>query len=368
MSDTRTPRPYSIGVFWFVTLLAAGCVSLGRSGGLDWTLSEPARQSVAKPAVPDPSGAAAPLAAAGDAFRRRALSAPEPIVNSHTRDGNHPDDGPADAPIDSSGRVSPPALNAGAASPAPTSERTVDVAVSGPDERTLGSRAEFVVALTNVSGRTLPGAQVVIEYSDPLRLKEVSAGASREPGRLAWDLGELLVCERVQIQLEFECAAVAGDATLRVAAGGTGFQAPPRTATLQVAPVSRLDLRVADSADPIALRETTEYTIHVRNVDTVAHRNVTLYLMQSGQFQLGAIQARAGRRTLAIRSSPTREGQTIAIAESLPPGESFTLSVPAAAHAVGVGQLVVLLSSDLLPIALKVRETTVVDPPVVRTN
>jgi hypothetical protein len=208
----------------------------------------------------------------------------------------------------------------------------------------------------------------MIDYPDPLRLKEVSAGATREPGRLVWDLGNLLVQERVQIQLEFECATVADDAPLRVVAGATGFRAPPRTAPLQVAPVSRLDLRIADSADPIALGETTEYTIHIRNVDTVAHRNLTLYLMQSGQFQLGAIQGRAGRRTLPIRSSPTREGQTIAIAEALPPGESFAINVPAAAQAIGVGQLVVVLSSDSLQDVLKVRETTVVDPPVVRTN
>lgn len=359
MSDTRAPRPYSIGIFWFVTLLVAGCVSLGRNGGLDWTFTEPPSR-ISQPTPLD--------TATGDTFRRRALSAPDPIVNSHTRDGNQPHIGPPQVPVDSPVEVSPPALNAGAASPALASERAVDVAVSGPDRRTLGSRAEFIVTLTNVSGRTLPGAQVMIDYPDPLRLKEVSAGAAREPGRLVWDLGNLLVQERVQIQLEFECATVADDAPLRVVAGATGFRAPPRTAPLQVAPVSRLDLRIADSADPIALGVTTEYTIHIRNVDTVAHRNLTLYLMQSGQFQLGAIQGRAGRRTLPIRSSPTREGQTIAIAEALPPGESFAINVPAAAQAIGVGQLVVVLSSDSLQDVLKVRETTVVDPPVVRTN
>jgi hypothetical protein len=384
MSDTRAQRPYSIGMFWFVTLLVAGCVSLGRSGGLSWTLTEPpalaadatpldaatgapARQSVAKPAATDPSRGTAPLAVAGDNDRRRALSAPEPITNSHARGGSPPAIDPA-SPTTASEGASPPALDKGAGSPAFTSKRTVDVAVSGPDQRTLGSRAEFVVTLTNVSGRTLPGARVEIDYPDPLRLKEVSSGAARKPGRLAWDLGNLLVDERVQIQLEFECAAVADDALLSVVAGGTGFQTPPRTAPLHVAPVSRLDLQLADSADPIALRETTEYTIHVLNVDTVAHRNVTLFLMQSGQFRLGAIEARAGRRILPIRSSPTREGQTIAIAEVLAPGESFTLIVPAAAQDAGVGQLVVVLSTDSLPSALKVRETTVVDPPVVRTN
>lgn len=379
MSDTPTPRPYSIGVFWFVTLLAAGCLSLGKSGGLSWTLADsPAlapyaasvdapgdrslHSSSAKPDPGDPSHPKSPRGVTDNGVRRRALSAPEPIATSPPHDPIQPSAvpaSPAAAPD-----VESPSLHRDVASPTLDADRLVDVHVAGPDQRTVGSRAEFIVTLANSAGRVLPDTRVAIDYPAALKLREVSAGATREPGRLVWDLGDLLAEERVQIQAEFECASIADDASVRVAAGGREYQTRTQIVPLRIAPVTCLDLQIGDSADPIALGESTEFVIQVQNVDSVVHRQLTLHLMPTDQLRLGAIQARAGQRTLPVRIHSTGEGQTVTVQQDLPPGETWTVFVPAVARAVGVGQIVALLDSDQAPTPLKARETTLVDPPL----
>ena len=243
--------------------------------------------------------------------------------------------------------------------------RTVDVQIVGPDERTVGSRAEYVLTLTNVSGESLPATRVDVAYDDALLLKEVSAGVERTPGRLTWDLGELLQDERVQIQVEFECTTAAV-ARLRVDVSGTHFGLQRREVPLQIAARSEIDLQISDAADPISVGESTTYTVRVTNGGKAPHRGVTLHLTPTEQLQIVSVQARTGSGERAIVSDQRAEGWTVATAQELPPAGVLTYDVQVQARSIGVGQLMAVLRSEGLLAPLQARELTVVDPPVVR--
>ena len=84
-------------------------------------------------------------------------------------------------------------------------EPTVRIDLVGPMTRTAGGRLECVLTLVNVTGREVSGIVASIDHDGALVPKEASAGATRLPGRLEWDLGLLRVDERVQMQVEFAC-------------------------------------------------------------------------------------------------------------------------------------------------------------------
>jgi hypothetical protein len=242
----------------------------------------------------------------------------------------------------------------------------VDMQIVGPLERTVGSRAEYVLTLTNVSRQAQPDTHVDIGYDESLLLKEVSAGVERTAGNLTWDLGELLQDERVQIQIEFECAAAADDSCLRVRVRGRDFGAEEKAACLQIAVRPEVDLQISDAADPIAVDESTTFTIRVANGGSIPRRGVSLHLTPTEQLEIVSVQARAASADLAIEIVPGSEGWTVTSREELPAAGVFTYEVQVHARAIGVGQVIALLKYDGLPVALNVREMTVVDPPVVR--
>ncbi len=244
--------------------------------------------------------------------------------------------------------------------------RIVDMQLVGPVERTVGSRAEYVLTLINVSRQAQPGTHVDIAYDESLVLKEVSAGAERTPGNLTWDLGELLQDERVQVQIEFECAAATDKSCLKVGVSGRDFGAVEKEACLQIAARPEVDLQISDAADPIAVDESTTYTIRVANGGSTPRRGVSLHLTPTEQLEVVSVRARSASADLAIETVPGSEGWTVTTREELPAAGIFTYEVQVQARAIGVGQFLALLRCDGLSTPLKVGEMTVVDPPVVR--
>jgi hypothetical protein len=93
---------------------------------------------------------------------------------------------------------------------------------------------------------------------------------------------------------------------------------------------------------------------------------VSLHLTPTEQLEIVSVQARAASADLAIEIVPGSEGWTVTSREELPAAGVFTYEVQVHARAIGVGQVIALLKYDGLPVALNVREMTVVDPPVVR--
>jgi uncharacterized repeat protein (TIGR01451 family) len=81
----------------------------------------------------------------------------------------------------------------------------IDVSISGPDESSVGGRAEYVVTIVNRSSRDVAGVSATLVHDSSLALRAASTGAQRGENQVQWDLETLHAGERVQIETEFEC-------------------------------------------------------------------------------------------------------------------------------------------------------------------
>ncbi|REJ86415.1 MAG: hypothetical protein DWQ34_27410 [Planctomycetota bacterium] len=239
-------------------------------------------------------------------------------------------------------------------------ERLVTLEVAGPDRRTVGSRAEYVVTLTNQAGRPVEDTVVAVDYPQSLDLKELSAGATREPGRLEWDLGTLLEQERVQIQLEFECAEAAADVCTRMVVTSRGMSVSERSACLSVVDPALLDVQVSDENDPAAVGETATFRVRLQNRSSRPAGRLELLVDPSAELELAAL-LRDGQ-TLAARRSG--DAQILTPRGPLAPGAVVEYEVRTVARSAGIATLSVVVRSDVLIAPLEIREPLLINPPV----
>jgi hypothetical protein len=141
------------------------------------------------------------------------------------------------------------------------------VAIAVAPLRTLGSRTEFTLSLSNISADALRGAAVSVEF-DPRQLKPLSGshGAKVENGRLTWTINRLRPGAGVRVQGDMECLTVSNRVCLTALV--TAQNAPPdrETACWRVAGQGRpFDMRIIDTRDLIGVGEATEVVVSVQN-------------------------------------------------------------------------------------------------------
>lgn len=233
--------------------------------------------------------------------------------------------------------------------------------LTGPTERTIGSRAEFVITLRNITGVEQPNVHVVLRHEGVLESREASAGAVRKPGRLEWDLGMLRIDERVQIQVEFECLSLAEETCVSATVTGRDLDLPPVEACLKTTPQGEVDLDIVDGQDPITMGEKVTYVIQVTNAGLQQLSNASVQLLADGLQPVGlTVDNKPVSASVAFdRASGLI---TIPLSENLNPDASQTISLQALATRPGAGGLRALLTQDGTPLSVTTTEPTVINP------
>lgn len=240
---------------------------------------------------------------------------------------------------------------------------TVALDVVGPRRRTVGSRAEYVVTLINTAGRDLPAVGVAIAYDPALLLKEVSAGAECRDQLLRWDLGTLFEDERVQIQVEFDCASVISTANLAASVTTHGRGVGEAEGSLTVAARPELELRLADMADPLERGGQSTFLLEVLNHATEPARNIVVHLVPSPNIEIIGARVRRGSDELELSAFVEGNGLYFQTAPPLEPGGRLSYEIEFKAGAAGRGELRALLQSERLAVPLEVCEPIVMNPP-----
>ena len=260
----------------------------------------------------------------------------------------------------------------------------VQLTVTGPPQRQVGERAEFVISAVNTGQAPLTGVSLSFYTKPSLVPEAASAGYVLREGGLIWDLGTLQpnASQSRTVQCGCQSADAAGQARaefrsqegisrsatagidIREAAARTEGRAPtdlsPESSVLPTAPATgSLVVSIADTSDPIAVGALTSYLITVKNDRAVADRDVavTLFLPEGLQF----VRFDSGGLPLVERRSA--DGRTIALppVKELRPGETLrTLRVEVKAAKVGLQKLRVEVTSlrDTKPVVDE-EETTV---------
>lgn len=143
---------------------------------------------------------------------------------------------------------------------------SLSLGIIGPEKRTVGSRAEYNLKITNTSGRPLNGIVASLKYDDALIPREATEGVEDEDAGLVWNLGDLQPNEGLQLQVEFDCSRVQDRAVLQAEAGEAGSPTQRSDTELAIIPLPGvLDLQVADEEDPIKVGEEFTYVVDVGN-------------------------------------------------------------------------------------------------------
>ena len=214
--------------------------------------------------------------------------------------------------------------------------RELEVSIVSPQERTVGSRAEFTVKLLNRAARKLTDVRVVVTYDDALEPRESSTGAVFEKRSLLWNLGDVKPGEGVQLQIEFECLAAAERACVSVDVSGEYLADERVSKCLRVVRQSGLlHMELRDTRDPITVGEQTEHVITVRNRAPQTLHEIRLTAVIPDSLRVLSTTVMQGQRQLRVET--TADGGQIVFAPiaNLPAGATLTFRIETKALRAG---------------------------------
>jgi hypothetical protein len=232
--------------------------------------------------------------------------------------------------------------------------------IFGPTERTVGTRAEFVLVLANPTGRELPDVHVLLEHDAVLEPREASAGVRKSPGRLEWDLGMVRIDERVQIQVEFACTSVIERTCLRARVVGRDLEARAADVCLDVLPPRDIEIDVSDEQDPVLVGEKVRYQLRVTNRRPDAVSGLMLQFHPQGVQPIGVIVD--GQDVLALSRFDAQTGVlSVPLPSPLRAETVQEITLQTTALHAGAGGLNATLTERTGALEISISEPTVVN-------
>ena len=150
----------------------------------------------------------------------------------------------------------------------------LDVSVSGPKERLIGTKGRYTVKVTN-SGE-VPVSGVTLSEVVPAGFKVCDAGAATLSGdRLQWSVDDLTPGKSVTFAFE-GATHTAGQLTHKVEAAGDRNTKASGECVTQVEGIPGLRMELVDSVDPVEKGGELTYEIKVTNTGTKADSNIVI--------------------------------------------------------------------------------------------
>lgn len=243
-------------------------------------------------------------------------------------------------------------------------KKQLDLSVIGPSARTVGSRAEYIVKLSNVSDIDLNNIQAVISYDSVLVPREASIGSERETGQLKWSMDTIRKGEGVQLQVEFDCEVAAEHACLQVVISSPELPNEQASACLKVTPTQGvLDVQVRDTKDPITRGEETTYEVSIENRGLQPARDISLQAKIPRMFRVISVEAHQGNQKLNLRPEVNQNILKVSPVRELPADAFLRYTILVKAIGSGDGEFEVTISggADAKKLITRVSEPTTVN-------
>ncbi len=278
----------------------------------------------------------------------------------------------------------------GAAPPAPAPAASAfSVTKTGPDRRTAGQTAEFVINVSNTGTQELANLRVVDIYDAALKPTLATEGHRVEGNSLVWTVDRLPAGTSTQLQVHCECLEAGQNVCNRVSVSAPDGTRAEDSACLTILPATSsamppsgtvpgqppglepgqppvpppgpgtggapLKLHIADLRDPVAAGKEVTYDIRVTNQGTAADDQVVV-----------AVDVPAGLLIVPLGtvgpglSKPSIEGRTVRFdpVGPLGPGEALDFRVRVLAQQPGQYRLQATVTSRNSPQPASVEETT----------
>lgn len=196
--------------------------------------------------------------------------------------------------------------------PAVVVPRQLVLSVIGPEQRHVGSRAEFNVQLVNLDRQTVRGVRVRLSYDSSLVLRELTTTGRFSDEAIVWELGDLAGREGVQLQAEFDCPVVTSQTCVRVDVTADNLPTDNGECCLEVIPVvSPLRAEIRDLDDPVQVGRQAELVIPLVNRGLRPLHDVTIEirLPEPLEFVSAEIEYGSGNGSSAQESTAESESE-----------------------------------------------------------
>ncbi len=228
------------------------------------------------------------------------------------------------------------------------SQPALAIAGKAPDERYAGRPFEICFTVSNKSDADSSGTTLEIPIPSGVSFKAASAGGRARAGAVVWDLG-LLAPNAAKEACATFASASAGEIAFTGTAKGLCAHSVSTTNQIHVVGVAAILLEKADDPDPIAVGETTTYTVKITNQGTADDTNVRTVVTLPPELAPASVTAGG-----AI------DGQTVSFpaVARLAPKDTITYKIVARGVKAGDGRTRFVLTSNILKSPVTAEEST----------
>jgi uncharacterized repeat protein (TIGR01451 family) len=220
------------------------------------------------------------------------------------------------------------------------------ISCKATEQQFMGRKFEVSYTVSNTGDAAAAGT--VLEVTVPAGLEVVSAGSGTlANGKITYNLGSVDASAPQNVSATFTSAT---SATYEFAgtAKGACAAAVSTSCSTKIVGLAAILLEKADDPDPVAVGDTTTYTVKVTNQGSAEDNNVQI------------IVTIAPELTPVSSSEGTIEGNTVTlpVVPSLAPKQTVTYKIVAKGVKVGDGHTSFKLKSDILKSAITAQEST----------
>ena len=215
------------------------------------------------------------------------------------------------------------------------------------DQQFMGRKFDVCYTVSNTGDA--PAAGTKLEVSIPAGLKVVSTtgNATVSGGKIVWDLGAVDAANPQNV-----CVTLSGEAggsyDFAGTAKGACAAAVSTSCTTKIVGIPAILLEKADDPDPVAIGDTTTYTVKVTNQGTADDHNIQIVVEIAPE--LAPVSSSEG--------SISGNTVTMPLVPTLAPKQAVTYKIVAKGVNVGDGHTLFKLTSDVLKSSISAEEST----------
>ena len=220
------------------------------------------------------------------------------------------------------------------------------ISCKATEQQFMGRKFEVCYTVSNTGDAAAAGT--VLEVAVPAGLEVVSAGSGTVAGgKISYNLGAVEASAPQNVCATFT-SATGGTFNFAGTAKGACAAAVSTSCSTKVVGLAAILLEKADDPDPVAVGDTTTYTVKVTNQGSAVDHNVQI------------VVSIAPELTPVSSSEGTIDGNTVTlpVVPSLEPKQAVTYKIVAKGAKVGDGHTSFKLTSDVLKSAITAEEST----------
>ncbi len=227
-------------------------------------------------------------------------------------------------------------------------EPALAITCTAPEQRYMGRPFEVCFSVVNKGDAVAAASVLEVPIPAGATFKSATAGGQATASAVVWNLGALAPNAPKEVCATF-VSAEAG--AFKFVGAVKGVCAKPATTTCQtlVVGVSALLLEKADDPDPIAVGETTTYTVKVTNQGTADDTNIRM-----------VVEFPAEIAPVSASNGGVVEGRRVTFPAfpRLTPKQAFTYTIKAKGEKVGDARVRFVRTSDGIPAPTSAEEST----------